>query len=77
MDLIGPYKFIQKNKKPIQLWAVTMIDPATGWFEIREIKTKRADIIANEVELTCLLDILGQKRSLWIEVKSFWQNLPT
>ena len=54
MDLIGPYKFTQKNKKPIQLWAVTMIDPATGWFEIREIKTKRADIIANEVELTWL-----------------------
>ena len=54
VDLIGPYKFIQKNKKPIKLWAVTMIDPATGWFEIKEIKTKTADVVANEVELTWL-----------------------
>eukprot|EP00957_Ditylum_brightwellii_P006659 506024-Ditylum_brightwellii.AAC.1 len=27
-----------------------MIDPATGWFEMAEIKTKRADIIANVIE---------------------------
>ena len=27
-----------------------MIDPATGWFEIKEIHTKRADYIANLVE---------------------------
>ena len=31
-----------------------MIDPATGWFEIKEIKTKRADVIANIVETTWL-----------------------
>ena len=31
-----------------------MIDPATGWFEIKEIKTKTADVVANEVELTWL-----------------------
>ena len=35
VDLIGPYKFNQKTNKPVQLWAVTMIDPATGWFEIK------------------------------------------
>ena len=28
--------------------------PATGWFEIKEIKTKTADVVANEVELTQL-----------------------
>eukprot|EP00957_Ditylum_brightwellii_P112141 8550386-Ditylum_brightwellii.AAC.1 len=27
-----------------------MINPATGWFEMAEIKTKRADIIANVIE---------------------------
>ena len=27
-----------------------MIDPATGWLEMREIKTKRADIVADIVE---------------------------
>ena len=31
-----------------------MIDPATGWFEIKDIKTKRADVIANVVEKTWL-----------------------
>jgi transposase InsO family protein len=29
-----------------------MIDPATGWFEMAEIKTKRADVIANVIEQT-------------------------
>ena len=27
-----------------------MIDPATGWFEMTEIKTKRVDVIANDIE---------------------------
>ena len=27
-----------------------MIDPATGWFEMREIKTKTADSVANVLE---------------------------
>eukprot|EP00957_Ditylum_brightwellii_P059030 4477261-Ditylum_brightwellii.AAC.1 len=27
-----------------------MIDPATGWFEIKKIKTKRADAVSNVVE---------------------------
>ena len=52
IDLIGPYKIERKNKKkkPLILWALTMIDPATGWFEMREIKTKKADKIANVLE---------------------------
>eukprot|EP00957_Ditylum_brightwellii_P061245 4648138-Ditylum_brightwellii.AAC.1 len=29
-----------------------MIDPATGWFEMTEIKTKHADFIANVIEQT-------------------------
>jgi transposase InsO family protein len=31
-----------------------MIDPATGWFEMREISTKSADVIANELEMAWL-----------------------
>ena len=51
IDLIGPYKIERKNKKkPLILWALTMIDPATGWFEMREIKTKKADEVANVLE---------------------------
>jgi len=53
VDLIGPYNITQKkSKRPLTLWAVTMIDPATGWFEIASINTKRADVIANIVEQT-------------------------
>eukprot|EP00957_Ditylum_brightwellii_P020513 1546331-Ditylum_brightwellii.AAC.1 len=29
-----------------------MIDPANGWFEMAEIKTKHADIIVNIIEQT-------------------------
>ena len=31
-----------------------MIDPATGWIEIKEIKTKRADVVSNVIEKTWL-----------------------
>ena len=31
-----------------------MIDPATGWFEMVKIKTKRSDVIANTTEQTWL-----------------------
>ena len=49
--MIGPYKIVRKCKKPLELWCVTMIDPTTGWFEIREVpRTKRADFVANIVE---------------------------
>jgi transposase InsO family protein len=56
IDLIGPYTINRKNKrkKPLTLWALTMIDPATGWFEMREIKTKSADNIANVLEVAWL-----------------------
>ena len=50
IDLIGPYTFKSKNQASLKLWCVTMIDPATGWFEIREIHTKNAASIANIVE---------------------------
>ena len=50
VDLIGPYKIDRKNKKSLTLWCVTMIDPATGWFEVREIPDKNAITVANQVE---------------------------
>jgi hypothetical protein len=36
------------------LQAVTMIDPATGWFEILQSETKTADVVANKVEIAWL-----------------------
>ena len=38
VDLIGPYSVKRKGKKKLTLWAVTMIDPATGWFKMKEIR---------------------------------------
>jgi hypothetical protein len=55
VDLIGPYTLKQqKGKKTLQLWCITMIDPATGWFEMRELRDKAAITTANLVEQTWL-----------------------
>ena len=55
IDLIGTYPFGKKDKDPnkdtyVELKCMTMIDPATGWFEIVEIPNKQADYIANTLE---------------------------
>ena len=53
IDLIGPYTF-GKGKHAFQLRCLTMIDPATGWFEIVQVPEKRADLISNLIETTWL-----------------------
>ena len=53
VDLIGPYK-IGKDKKQKILHCLTMIDPATGWFEMTSISQKKADYVANYLEMTWL-----------------------
>ena len=51
VDLIGPYTIHQKGKKKSLICkACTMIDPATGWFEIHEYIDKKSITIANIVE---------------------------
>ena len=56
VDCIGPYTVRHKSnkKKTLQLWCVTMIDPATGWFEMKELPNKQPETIANIVELAWL-----------------------
>ena len=65
IDLIGKYQFTTKgggreykmktkNGNTVYLQAVTMIDPATGWVEIRAVQSARADLVANQVELAWL-----------------------
>jgi hypothetical protein len=53
VDLIGPYKF-GKGKDKFSLQCLTMIDPATGWFEIVEVPKKRVDYISNLIEINWL-----------------------
>jgi len=50
IDLIGPYKINRKGRQPLICRCVTMIDPATGWFEIKEYDDKRSITVANIVE---------------------------
>ena len=50
VDLIGPYTIRQKGQSNLICRAVTMIDPATGWFEISQYDDKRSITVANVVE---------------------------
>jgi transposase InsO family protein len=42
VDMIGPYQ-VTAQGKTYELRALTMIDPATGWFEIKELKKPSAE----------------------------------
>jgi transposase InsO family protein len=50
VDLIGPYKIRRKGKEELICKCVTMIDPATGWFEIQQYDNKQSITVANIVE---------------------------
>ena len=49
INLIGPYKIRTKKcgHKIPALRCVTMIDPATGWFEIKQYDDKKSITVAN------------------------------
>jgi hypothetical protein len=49
VDLIGPYK-ITRRKGEKELICKCVIDPATGWFEIRQYDDKQSITVANIVE---------------------------
>ena len=53
-DLIGPYTIERDKKSPPRLWCITIIDPATGWFKMKQIQNKEAIKIANIVDQTWL-----------------------
>jgi hypothetical protein len=50
IDLIGPYTIRGKGQKNLICKCVTMIDPATSWFEIHQYDDKRAITVANIAE---------------------------
>ena len=50
IDLIGPYKIRRKGTNDLICRCVTMIDPATGWFEIQQYDDKRSITVANIAE---------------------------
>ena len=50
IDLIGPYKIRRKGEPDLVCKCVTMIDPASGWFEILQYNDKRSITVANIAE---------------------------
>jgi len=53
MDPVGPHKF-GNEKKPetcVEFHCMTMVDPATGFFDMVDIGQKTADAIANWLEI--------------------------
>ena len=44
----------RKKDKDVYLQAITMIDPAIDWIEIRSVPEARADLVVNEVDLAWL-----------------------
>ena len=54
VDLMGPHTIKRKGKTDLTLHCLTMIDPATGWFETCQMPTKRADCISDLAEQTWL-----------------------
>ena len=50
IDLIGPYRIRRKGQPDLICRCVTMIDPATGWFEIHQYDDKRSITVANIAE---------------------------
>jgi hypothetical protein len=42
VDTIGPYSVTTKDDEELNLLAITICDPTTGWFEFTEIKDKNA-----------------------------------
>ena len=65
----------------LTLWCMTFIDPATGWFDLCEIKNKQADWIANYLEFTWLTRypwptevIMDRGREFAAEVRDMLNN---
>jgi hypothetical protein len=57
VDLIGPYN-VKSNVKGVKippLKCITMIDPATGWFEIKQYDDKKSITVTNIVEQEWLM----------------------
>ncbi len=44
VDLVGPYTLNGKDRSSIDFMRLTMIDPATSWFEIMELPTVRVTV---------------------------------
>jgi len=84
----------RKKNEPLpqlQLWAVTMIDPANGWIKSKQIKTKRTEIMYNVLEKAWLThnpqpsaiildkekEIMSKKNKMIENDYDIWKRLTT
>ena len=44
VDIVGPLSVKQAGKKTLVLYMLTMIDPATGWFEAKYVTNKEGTV---------------------------------
>ena len=51
--MVGPYS-VKTPTKEYKLRALTMIDPATGWFEVKDISSATAEAAMKAFDDTCL-----------------------
>ena len=62
IDLIGPYKIRCKGKPDLECKCVTMIDPASDWFEIHQYNDKDQSLWPILQNKNGSADIHGQLR---------------
>ena len=65
VDLIGPYTLKGKDGTVMDFMCLTMIDPATSWFELVELPNKSVTYVRKGKEIT---DIIIDKSSAQISV---------
>ena len=70
VDLIGPYT-IDTPSGTHRLHAMTMLDPATGWFEITEIPNKQSISIANKFDQIWLCRYPRPQKCIYDNGKEF------
>ena len=51
VDLIGPYTIKGKDGSVIDFMCLTMIDPASSWFEIAELSVVEINVLVLTVKL--------------------------
>ena len=60
VDLVGPYTLKAKDGTIMDFMALTMIDPATGWFEIAELPNTDVTCVRKGDEVVeVIIDLIG------------------
>ena len=71
IDCVGPYKVKGADGETYTLRAMTMADPATGWFEISEITDEKAETAARVLDRTWLCRYPRPEETIYDNANSF------